>query len=92
MRGGRCRAETREVNKLRAEAGNGFVQHIVNLDDGAQAHPTFQTKLARDVEVEDENAWAKSSIARQVSGLSDGREREGREQCRVERFARLTEV
>ena len=47
-----------------------------------------EAKLARDVEVEDEEARPGARVARQVAGAPYGRKLEGFEQTQIERLAR----
>lgn len=84
-------AETCEVDELRAEAEDCFVEHVINLDDRAKTQAFRQTKLARHVEIEDESARTNARVAREVSGLADSRQREGREKRGIEPLARLSE-
>ena len=86
---GGIRAQRIKVYELSAEAEDGFVEHVVELDGRAQARALAQTKLARDVEVEEKERGAAARVARQVAGLSDGRERERGDERGVEWFTGL---
>src|SRR4051812_4376537 len=92
LRGRGGRAQRVEVYELCAEARRSRVEHVVDFDDGAQTHVLREAKLAREGEIEEKGARPEPGVARQVSRLPNGREREGREQRGVERRARSPEA
>ncbi len=92
LRVGRARAQGVEVDELRAEGEDGLVEHVVELDDGPQARALRQAELARDVEVECEEARPASGVARQIAGLPYERKPEGFDEARVERIAGPTKA
>ncbi len=60
------RSQRTEVDELSTEGEDGFVEQIIHFNHGAQAHSFANAKLARDAEVEGEQAWTNPGVTRQV--------------------------
>ena len=85
--GARRRTQRGEIDELRAEGEDGFVERVVNLDGRAQGEAFAEAKFARDVEIEGEEGGAAPGVAREISNPPDDGQRERLREFGAERFA-----